>query len=65
MFGLSPYEEMRKNSINMATNYACYLALIVSENEEYQKAQEKGEHEALAFGRYLDQLNQQSKTARS
>lgn len=60
LFGLSPAEEMKKDTLNMAINWACYVAYAQSENEEYQKAQEKGQTEALAMGKFIEELKEQA-----
>lgn len=50
--------------MRIAINWACYIAYAQSENEEYQKAQQKGELEALAFSKFMDELQESSTSAR-
>lgn len=46
--------------MRMAFNWACYIAYAYSENEDYKKAQDKGEQEAVAMGQFLEELKEQS-----
>ncbi len=46
--------------MKMAIVIACYIAYAESENEEYQKANEKGQNEALVMGQFLKELEEQS-----
>ncbi len=46
--------------MRMAINWACYIAYVQSENEEYQKANEKTGDESVALGRLIEELREQS-----
>lgn len=64
LFGLEPSLQLdiasHETTMRMAINWACYLAYVQSENEEYTKAQDKGQHEAVAMGKFLEDLKEQS-----
>lgn len=51
--------------MRVAVNWACYIAYCESENEEYQKAKDKGQSEAMAFGKFMEELKEQSSSSRN
>lgn len=64
LFGLEPADQFgiatSETSMRVAINWACYIAYVQSENEEYQKAQDKGQNEAIAMGKFLEELKEES-----
>lgn len=52
-------------SMRMAVNWACYIAYVQAENEEYQKAQNKKEYEALAMAKMFKELEDEAEARQS
>ena len=44
--------------MRMAINWGCYIAYVISENEEYQDAQKKSEQEAFVLSEFLEELKE-------
>lgn len=69
LFGLNPADEVgiipEETTMRMAINWACYVAYVQSENEEHQKAQEKGTLEADALSKFVEELKEQSTSSRN
>lgn len=63
MFGVEPADQLGimpyETAMRMAINWACYLAEVTSQNEEYQKAQANHENEAFGITRMLEELQEQ------
>lgn len=68
LFGLEPSDQLgiaeHETAMRVAVNWACYIGFVQSENEDYQKAQEKGEMEATALAKFLEEIEEESKSAR-
>lgn len=64
IFGLEPADQFGiasfETSMRVAVNWACYIAYVQSENEEYQKAQDKTQNEAIGLGKFIDQLREEA-----
>lgn len=62
LFGLSPAKELGilDRTMKMAINWGCYLAYVLSENEEHEKANDKSQQEAFVLSEFVNELKEQS-----
>lgn len=51
--------------MRVAVNWACYIAYVEAENKDYQEAKGKSQDEAFAMNKFLEQLEEDKKAARS